>query len=114
MGEVFENDLNFDNYGNVDYTGILLSDIFVTLELQRLRQRAVSIGRKFKKTRVSEDETLEQIEQMLSGDANHSGQADQEEQMKKATDNRKVVVEDLVYIDDLQVLIYTTVAPKTS
>ena len=27
------------------------------------------------------------------------------------TDNRKVVVEDLVYIDDLQILIYTTVAP---
>lgn len=33
--------------------------------------------------------------------------------MEKA-DNRKVVVEDLVYIDDLQILIYTTVAPRTS
>ena len=32
----------------------------------------------------------------------------------KLTDNRKVVVEDLIYIDDLEVLIYTTVAPKTS
>ena len=30
------------------------------------------------------------------------------------SDNRKVVVEDLVYIDDLQILIYTTVAPRTS
>lgn len=30
------------------------------------------------------------------------------------TDNRKVVVEDLVYIDDLEVLIYTTILPKTS
>lgn len=29
-------------------------------------------------------------------------------------DNRKVVVEDLLYIDDLEILIYTTVAPKTS
>ena len=28
--------------------------------------------------------------------------------------NRKVVVEDLVYIDDLQVIIYSTVSPKTS
>lgn len=30
------------------------------------------------------------------------------------TDNRKVVVEDLIYIDDLEVLIYTTVTPKSS
>jgi hypothetical protein len=29
-------------------------------------------------------------------------------------DNRKVVVEDLIYVDDLEILIYTTVAPKTS
>ena len=28
--------------------------------------------------------------------------------------NRKVVVEDLVYIDDLQVIIYSTISPKTS
>jgi hypothetical protein len=32
----------------------------------------------------------------------------------KITDNRKVVVEDLIYIDDLEILIYTTIAPKTS
>ena len=31
-----------------------------------------------------------------------------------AADNRKVVVEDLIFIDDLEILIYTTVAPKTS
>ena len=30
------------------------------------------------------------------------------------TDNRKVVVEDLIFIDDLEILIYTTVQPKTS
>jgi hypothetical protein len=29
-------------------------------------------------------------------------------------DNRKVVVEDLIYVDDLEVLIYTTVAPRSS
>lgn len=34
--------------------------------------------------------------------------------MRKINDNRKVVVEDLIYIDDLQILIYTTIAPKTS
>ena len=34
--------------------------------------------------------------------------------MDKLTDNRKVVVEDLMYIDDLEVIIYTTVMPKTS
>jgi hypothetical protein len=32
IDEVFENDLHFDNYGNVDYTVIINSDIFVTLE----------------------------------------------------------------------------------
>ena len=38
VDEIFENDLHFDNYGNVDYTVILNSDIFVTLERQRLRK----------------------------------------------------------------------------
>jgi hypothetical protein len=41
LAEVLENDLNFDNYGNVDYTGILSSDIFVTLEAKRLREKAL-------------------------------------------------------------------------
>jgi len=31
-----------------------------------------------------------------------------------ASDNRKVVIEDLIFIDDLEVVIYTTVRPKTS
>jgi hypothetical protein len=34
--------------------------------------------------------------------------------MDKLTDNRKVVIEDLIYLDDLEILIYTTIAPKTS
>ncbi len=34
--------------------------------------------------------------------------------MEKIADNRKVVVEDLIYIDDLEILIYTTISPKTS
>lgn len=41
LTEVFENDLNFDNYGNVDYMVILNSDIFVTLESNRLREKAL-------------------------------------------------------------------------
>ncbi len=32
LDEIFDNDLHFDNYGNVDYTVIMNSDIFVTLE----------------------------------------------------------------------------------
>ena len=44
LQEVFENDLNFDNYGNVDYTGILNSDIFVTLEAKRLREKALEMN----------------------------------------------------------------------
>jgi Ca2+-binding EF-hand superfamily protein len=36
--EIFDNDLNFDNYGNVDYTVILNSDLFVTLERSKLKK----------------------------------------------------------------------------
>lgn len=39
---------------------------------------------------------------------------DAQVEVDKLTDNRKVVVEDLIYIDDLEILIYTTIAPKTS
>lgn len=49
LSEVFENDLNFDNYGNVDYTCILNSDIFVALESRRLRERALELGNKLNK-----------------------------------------------------------------
>jgi len=38
LDEIFDSDLSFDNYGNVDYTVILNSDIFVALERQRLRR----------------------------------------------------------------------------
>lgn len=37
-----------------------------------------------------------------------------QQDVDKLTDNRKVVVEDLVYIDDLEIIIYTTISPKTS
>lgn len=112
LAEVFENDLNFDNYGNVDYTGVLSSDIFVTIEAQRLRAKALEIGRRFRSAKFEDhDETREAIN-MLDGDQDTS--TDPDAASVKATDNRKVVVEDLVYIDDLQILIYTTIAPKTS
>ena len=35
--EILENDLHFDNYGNVDYTVILNSDLFCHLERNRLK-----------------------------------------------------------------------------
>ena len=88
--EVFENDLNFDNYGNVDYTVILNSDLFVTLEREKLKKDHV-----LRKSHAIEAEK-------------------NQSQMEKLTDNRKVVVEDLCYIDDLEVIIYTTLSPKTS
>lgn len=34
--EIFDNDLNYDNNGNVDYISILNSDIFVALERKRI------------------------------------------------------------------------------
>lgn len=41
LNEVFDNDLNFDNYGNVDYTSIINSDIFVKLEAKRIQDKAL-------------------------------------------------------------------------
>ena len=38
IDEIFDHDLNFDNNGNVDYMVIVNSDMFVTLERQRLRR----------------------------------------------------------------------------
>ena len=113
VDEIFENDLHFDNYGNVDYTVILNSDIFVTLERQRLRKmnrrmqkkRGVRVGG----VQNEEDDTLDLD---LGDGVNKSSVTNAE--MDKLTDNRKVVIEDLIYIDDMEILIYTTVAPKTS
>ena len=48
----------------------------------------------------------------LAGDGPSDEKKDEPE--ARSVDNRKVVVEDLLYLDDLEVLIYTTVAPKTS
>ena len=39
LQEIFENDLNFDSYGNVDYKSILNSDIFVKLEAKRIKEK---------------------------------------------------------------------------
>jgi hypothetical protein len=92
VNEIMDNDVNFDNYGNVDYTVILNSDTFCTLERLRLKQnkkKGVGFGAASK-----ENDTSKNDEQKV--------------------DNRKVVVEDLLYVDDLEILIYTTIAPKTS
>lgn len=56
LSEIFENDLNFDNYGNVDYMGVLNSNLFSALEMKRLRERALEIGRRFKKAASAADE----------------------------------------------------------
>ena len=39
LQEIFDNDLNFDSYGNVDYKSILNSDIFVKLEAKRIKEK---------------------------------------------------------------------------
>jgi len=92
--EILENDLHFDNYGNVDYTAVLNSDLFCALERQRLKA------------------THKQRRAVRMGDSEKA--AKQEAPEAEKVDNRKVVVEDLIYIDDLELLVYTTIAPKTS
>jgi hypothetical protein len=92
--EILENDISFDNYGNVEYTAILNSDMFCTLERQRLK----ALHKKKKSVKMGEESSKPKEENLEA----------------EKVDNRKVVVEDLIYIDDLEILIYTTVAPKTS
>ena len=41
--EIFDNDLNFDNYGNVDYTTILSNEIFVSLEQAKVRRDQIML-----------------------------------------------------------------------
>lgn len=41
LAEVFDNDLNYDNNGNVDYVEILNRDIFVALERKRIIAKAL-------------------------------------------------------------------------
>lgn len=89
LNEVFDNDLNFDNNGNVDYMQIVNSDIFVALERRRIAAQILK-----KKGSVEEQ--------------------GKDEKEHKLSDNRKVVVEDLIFIDDLEIIIYTTIRPKTS
>jgi hypothetical protein len=95
MQEILENDLNFDNYGNVDYTVILNSEEFVRLEAERVKDMI----KKKKGVRVS-----------MGGEPTEDKDAVEVEKV----DNTKVVVEDLIYIDDLEIIIYTTLVPKTS
>lgn len=89
----------FDNNGNVDYVTILNSDIFVALERKRLAQKAILQAKSksvmFKGQKITAEETKSETD-------------------VSASDNRKVVVEDLIFIDDLEIIIYTTVRPKTS
>ena len=41
LAEVFKDDLNFDNNGNVDYVTIIMSEKFVALERKRLAEKAI-------------------------------------------------------------------------
>jgi hypothetical protein len=49
LKEIFDNDLNFDNNGNVDYVSIINSDVFVALERRRLTKNALLSTKKVKK-----------------------------------------------------------------
>lgn len=114
--EVFEHDLNFDNYGNVDYQGILQSDIFVKLEIKRIRDNAMKLKLSASRQQASGAATagVTSGDDLLDKMAQEEKQNASLEDQMSMTDNRKVVVEDLIFIDDLEILIYTTVQPKTS
>jgi hypothetical protein len=52
LTEIFDNDLLFDNYGNVNYTAILLKEEFVVLESRRIKAHTASKAREAQKKRV--------------------------------------------------------------
>jgi len=130
LDEIFDNDLNFDNCGNVDYTSVLNSDMFVALEKRRIAARVAANAEEYKRKRVR-NQSLGNNKRskrgltdslLHGGDNSDDGAADDDDSQgaedlnegMELADNRKVVVEDLIYIDDLQVMIYSTVAPRTS
>ena len=60
--------------------------------------------------RLRRDQLLRKASAAVDENNNQNSQKHNQE----LADHRKVVVEDLVYIDDLEILIYTTIMPKTS
>ena len=41
--EIFDNDLQFDNYGNVDYTHVLAKEMFIALERKQATNVTISL-----------------------------------------------------------------------
>lgn len=79
---------------------IINSDVFVALERKRVVDKALKNSKASKKVNLNSTDTT-------NASKNQSNEA-------TVSDNRKVVVEDLIFIDDLEVIIYTTVRPRTS
>jgi hypothetical protein len=52
LTEIFDNDLLFDNYGNVNYTAILLKEEFVVLEARRIKTSAATRAKEANRRRV--------------------------------------------------------------
>jgi hypothetical protein len=120
--DIFDHDLQFDNYGNVDYTHVLSKDMFVALERNRLKDKAHKKSAELAEKRMH-DNIMERAKNgedsvILDLDEDQPKKTisleDEKEEAVKPIDTRKVVVEDLIYIDDLQIIIYSTVSPRTS
>lgn len=79
-------------------------DLFVALEAKRLREKALK-----QNSKRSMREIAESVNEFKTIDSEAGAKA-----AMKLADNRKVVVEDLIFIDDLEMLIYTTVSPRAS
>lgn len=97
LQEIFDSDLAYDNCGNVNYVKILESEIFVVLEKRRLMKQKL------------QDSDLNR--NSISFESNFTLTSKEE---KIEIDNKKVVIEDLIFIDDLEVIIYTTIRPRIS
>ena len=115
--EIFKNSPIFDAYGNVDYTNIVRNELFITLENLQLQEESKLTKTEAVTVVTVEDKSLdaskilpEEVLEMSFGESVLDKTVVED---KKVQDNRKVIVEDLVYIDDLDLLVYTTILPKT-
>jgi len=86
---IFKNTAIFDAHGNADYTVILQHDAYALLEKNYLQKKAQITSAR------SHRDVNEIFENSLS-------------------DSRKVVVEEIIYVDDFDFVLYTTTLPKSS
>ena len=116
--EIFRDSAIFDAHGNADYTIILQHGVYTILEKLRLQREmqsqrgsAQNSVHSTKKSFVSS--FIDSID-IFPINSCVETVSDAAAYQNKTVDSRKVVIEDLIYLHDFDIVIYTTTFPKSS